>query len=149
MKINIFTNYYYGVSLLISVWILLLAISRIIKSDLNRKKQIIFLTVGIELFSCYFLFYWMDFKLFGGINGILKNYDYEQYGLFGMTIFMAFIGYIIVRFKAFNIKMLATNALVVALVILIGSELFFTDNTTIQILVLVLSRFRSVLDICS
>ncbi|MCX6766030.1 MAG: HAMP domain-containing sensor histidine kinase [Candidatus Moranbacteria bacterium] len=68
-------------------------------------------------------------------KGIVKNFNIEQYGLFGMTIFMAFLGYLIVKFKAFNIKMLAAQALVVSLVVLIGSMFAFVETTTSKILV--------------
>ena len=58
-----------------------------------------------------------------------------MYGFFGMTIFIGFLSYLIVRFKAFNIKVLAAQALVLALVALIASEFFFVRSTINQILV--------------
>jgi len=48
-----------------------------------------------------------------------------------------FLGYLIVRFKAFDIKMVGAQALVWALVILVGSEFFFVTSLTNQILVAV------------
>jgi signal transduction histidine kinase len=54
--------------------------------------------------------------------------------LFGMPIFMGFLAYLIVKYKAFNIKLLATQALVVALVVLIGSQFFFIVSNTNKIL---------------
>jgi len=53
-----------------------------------------------------------------------------------MPIFLAFLAYLIVKYKAFEIKLIATQALVVGLVILIGSELFFAKDATNQILIL-------------
>jgi signal transduction histidine kinase len=49
-------------------------------------------------------------------------------------IFLGLIVYAITRYKLFNIKLIATQVLVVALVILIGSQLFFIQNTTNKIL---------------
>jgi signal transduction histidine kinase len=43
---------------------------------------------------------------------------------------MAFLAYLIVRYQAFNIKLIGTQALVAALFILIGSQFFFIQNST-------------------
>jgi signal transduction histidine kinase len=61
-------------------------------------------------------------------NGYITNFNIEPYGLFGMIIFMTLLAYIIVKFKAFNTKLLATQALVWALVVLIGSEFLFIQS---------------------
>lgn len=42
-----------------------------------------------------------------------------------MPIFLGLLAYLIVRYQAFNVKIIATQALVVTLAILIGSQLFF------------------------
>jgi signal transduction histidine kinase len=47
-----------------------------------------------------------------------------------MPVFMGFLAYLIVRYKAFDIKLIAAQALVVALVILVGSQFFFIQNPT-------------------
>jgi signal transduction histidine kinase len=51
-----------------------------------------------------------------------------------MTIFIAFLTYIIVQYKAFNIKLVAAQALVASLIILIGSQFFFIKSAINQIL---------------
>jgi signal transduction histidine kinase len=61
-------------------------------------------------------------------QGFIQDYGLEQYGLFGMTIFMAFLAYLIVQYEAFNTKLLGTQALVVALILLIGSQFFFVKT---------------------
>ena len=50
------------------------------------------------------------------------------------AIFIAFLAYIIVRYKAFSIKLIAAQALVFALVILIGSQFFFIRNPVNKVL---------------
>ncbi|MDP3957495.1 MAG: HAMP domain-containing sensor histidine kinase [bacterium] len=52
-----------------------------------------------------------------------------------MPVFIGFLAYLIVRYKAFNIKLIGTQALVVAQFILIGSMFFFAQSLTNQILV--------------
>jgi len=61
--------------------------------------------------------------------GILPDSRLEMYGLFGIIIFMIFISILVVRFKAFNAKLIATQALIVGLVVLIGSQFFFIQTT--------------------
>jgi len=51
-----------------------------------------------------------------------------------MVIFMAFLAYLIVKFKAFDIKLIGAQALVWALVILVGSQFLFVQSLTAQIL---------------
>ena len=62
------------------------------------------------------------------------NSSLEFYGLFGMTIFMVLMGILIVRFKTFNVGTTASQALVVALLILVASQ--FTYATTVTSMVL-------------
>jgi signal transduction histidine kinase len=69
--------------------------------------------------------------------GFKNSFELEQYGLFGMTFFMGMLAYLIVKFKAFNIKLLGAQALVLALVALIGSELFFAESATNRTLILI------------
>jgi len=51
-----------------------------------------------------------------------------------MPIFIGFLAYLIVKYKAFNVKLIASQALVVGLIIGIGAQFFFIQNTTNQIL---------------
>ncbi|MFZ2975016.1 MAG: HAMP domain-containing sensor histidine kinase [Candidatus Moraniibacteriota bacterium] len=97
------------------------------------KKQIILLTVGIELFL-------LSFFISGFLasymveKGLISDFGLEQYGLFGMTFFMAMLAYLIVKFEAFNVKMIGAQALVIGLVVLIGSQFFFIRSFINQIL---------------
>jgi len=120
-----YNNYCYGVGFLMFLWILVLLISRYRKAEKEMKKQIILLGFGIELFL-------LSFFTSGYIASLLteNSYNLEFYGLFGMTFFMAMLAYLIVQFQAFHIKLLGAQALVVSLVILIGSQFFFADSPT-------------------
>jgi signal transduction histidine kinase len=119
--------YYQGLCLAIFLWILIYGIYKYVKEKTAFKRQILLLIVGIELFL-------FSFFITGYLSGLIDNFEFEQYGLFGMTFFMVFLAYLIVKFKAFNIKLISAQALVWASVILIGSEFFFIQNNINRIL---------------
>lgn len=124
-----FTNYYYGIGLVAFFSILVLAWLMYRKRYGESRIQLLLFTFGIELFLLSFFIagflasYLVD-------NGLLSDYSFEQYGLFGMTFFMAFLAYLIVRYKAFDIHLLGTQSLVVSLIFLIGSQFFFVKTRT-------------------
>ena len=119
-----FTNYYHLLGRVVLLWIFVLAIHRYRRVIGHEEKQQIFLfSLGIELFLAAFF-------LAGYISSLLDNFLILIYGLFGMPIFMGFLAYLIVRYQAFNIKVIATQALVVTLAVLIGSQLFFIKSQT-------------------
>src|SRR3989344_1052150 len=106
------------------IWILFLLIRQYRVAASDFRKQIILMGVGIELFL--FSFFGMEFvATYLTRIGLLPSSEIEIYGLFGMVIFMVYISILMVRFKTFNIKLLATQALIWGLVILIGSQFFF------------------------
>ena len=106
------------------VWILVLLIWQYRAAVSDFRKQIILMGVGIELFL--FSFFGMEFlATYLAKIGALPDSQLELYGLFGMVIFMIYISILIVKFQTFHIKLLATQALVWGLVILIGSQFFF------------------------
>ena len=89
----------------------------------NDKKSVIIFTIGIFLFLFLLVFTWQ-------IASIMDNFELEQYGLFGMVIFLGFLGYLIVRFKAFDIKMIGAQALIFGLIVIIGSQFFYASSAT-------------------
>lgn len=120
---GILVKYFYffqGVSL---VWILSYLINkyRTVTSDMDKKKVGIF-GVGIFLFLASFS--WGN--LFGSLT---LQWELEQYGLFGMPIFIGFLAFLIVRYQAFDMKLAGAQALVAGLIILIGSQFFFIKTT--------------------
>lgn len=130
----IFKTYYVLLGILGMIWIFCLLIQSYITAIGKFRQQIILMGLGIELFL--FLFFTMTFlaSYLAGF-GLIEDSNIEMYGLFGMTAFMIFIGILIVQFKAFNVKILAAQALLISLVILISSEFFFVDTTANKVLV--------------
>ena len=100
------------------------------------RRILTLITIGIELFLLWF------FATVWGVSYLIdsgyiaySNYNMEQYGLFSMPIFMAFLAYVTVKYKMFNVKLIATQVLVIGLLFLIGSQFFFVESTTNYILV--------------
>lgn len=124
-----FVSYFLSLGLLSFLVIPIISGSAFSKKgqSLQKKKQIFYATLGIELFlmsfflSSFLASYLVEY-------GVLSDFGLEMYGLFGMIIFMAFLTFLIVRFRAFNIRLLGAQALVISLVILIGSEFLFVEN---------------------
>ncbi|MFA5925453.1 MAG: ATP-binding protein [Parcubacteria group bacterium] len=121
-------NYDNIIEVFISIWIAVVLVRKYIKVEKVQKKQVLLLATGIILFL-------VSFFITSYIAYAINIFSLEVYGLFGMTIFLGFLTYLIVKFKAFNIKLIASQALVMGLVILIGSEFFFAENSTNQILI--------------
>jgi signal transduction histidine kinase len=125
---KLFTDYYYYFGLFISLWILWIIISKYRKAEKEVKKQILFFGIGVELFL-------FAFFVTGLLSSLTGEYTSEFYGLFGMVIFMGFLAYLIVKYKAFDIKLLGTQALVIASASLIGALLFYVNDIGGKILI--------------
>lgn len=93
------------------------------KLFINKKKrlQIALLTLGIGIFLYSRL-------IAGYISEQTFDYRYELYGLFGMIVFVGILAYLIVKYQEFNIKLIAAQALVTTLVMLVGAQFFFVRN---------------------
>lgn len=117
---GILWQYTYSVEILVAFFVLLIPIFFLIRGKVepSLRKQLLLITFGA--FSFLILF------SFGNIVGsFTEDWSYGQYGLFGMPVFIGFLAYLIVRYQTFNIKLLAVQALVMTLAVLIGAQLFF------------------------
>lgn len=98
------------------------------KSDYRNRIVVI----GVSL-----LLFFTTFAITDYISVQTNVYEIGLYGLFVMPIFLGLIVYAIVRYKAFNIEVLSAQVLVVALVMLIGSQFFFIQSTANRIMNLI------------
>ena len=125
----LFQFYRIAFGVLAMLWILVLLIRKYRSSTADFRKQIVLMGVGIESFL--FLFFTVTFLAAYLTNiGVVSDSRLEFYGLFGMPIFMIFIGILIVRFKTFNAKLFATQGLVFGTAVLIGAQLFTATGLT-------------------
>lgn len=130
---SIHSNYVYFAEFFILFWIFCLLIVGYRKSEKELKKQVLLLGSGIILFLTTFLSsgYISDY-LYN--KGYMWGYNVEQAGIFMMTVFLGFLTYMIVTYHAFKIKLLGAQALVVSLIILVGSQYFYATDTTSKVL---------------
>lgn len=121
--------YIYGFEIISIIIILLMAFKKIFKEKIesSEKTQFILLTIGITLFLGIFT----ATNILGNLTDL---YEINLVGPIGMVVFLAFLSYMIVKFKTFNIRVLATQVLIISLVILVGSQFFFIQNNTNRIL---------------
>lgn len=121
--------YYYILGLAIFIWNLIILIRGYLRVDYIFRKQILIFGLGIQFFL-------LSFFTTGFIASFLmeNSYSIEFISLFFMTFFMGMLAYMIVRFKAFNIKLIGAQALVVTLFILIAAQFAFIQNPTNMIL---------------
>lgn len=114
--------YTYAVELFSVIWIFFYSIRLYKKTvDTTSKKQIIFSTIGI-------IFFLLALSSGNLIGSFTEQWQYSQFGLFAMPIFIGILGYLVVQYNSFNIKLIATQALVWLLALLIGSQLFYPTN---------------------
>jgi signal transduction histidine kinase len=116
------TAYVYYIDIFYAATALLFGLWSIIISK-NNRKQIVISTIGVGAFIS--LFFSMEYIFTGYIFGNAFDYNFFVYAFFGMPILTGVLGYLIVKYKEFNVKLIATQALVGGLAILIGSQFFF------------------------
>lgn len=92
------------------------------------RKQVAILGTGVFLFLGMFA----ATNILGDTTFV---YEFNLWGPLGMVAFIALLAFMIVRYKTFDIKLFGAQALVFALVALIGSEFFFVETNTNRILV--------------
>ncbi len=100
--------------------------NKTINKKLNGQNTIVVLSTALFLGI---------FTLANILGEATKEYVIGLLGPIGMNLFLLMLTYMIVRFKAFNIKLAGAQALVIGLIVLIGSELFFVESTINTVLV--------------
>jgi signal transduction histidine kinase len=122
--------YFYLLEIISFLVLTMYLIKRNIYSTHQERRINILFSIGVFCF----LFSFSGANILGSITG---NWEIVQYGLFGMPIFMVFLIYLIVEYKIFNIRLIAAQALVIILVILVASQLFFVQNPTNRVLTII------------
>ncbi len=123
------TYYTYALELTFVLWILFVCTRAFRKAEAQFKKQIILIGAGSILFL-------MAFSYGNIIGSITENWELAQVGIFGMPIFLGFLSYLVVRYKAFTSKLIAAQALVWILGFAVSGLLFVRTIETIRYVVL-------------
>ncbi len=123
--------YGYFVEIVFTLWILILGMERFIKfKDKLQKRKVILTIAGA-------VFFLISFAMGNVVGSLLVDWEIGQYGLFGIPVFVAMISYIIVRYHAFNVKLIATQLLVSAIWFLTLAILFVRTIENVRVIVLV------------
>ncbi len=119
------SQYIYFVEIFFAILIATLSLVkyRTVGISVDSKKQILYMTLGILTFLLAF----SSGNIIGSLTG---DWALAQYGLFGMPVFMGFLAYLIVRFRAFDIKLIGAQALVMSLVLLVSAQFFYASSRT-------------------
>lgn len=136
---GILATYGYAIELLYVIAILTYSVKAITaKKIVGVVGKTFFLTVGILAFL-------LSFSL-GNITEVFtENWYIGQYGLFGAPIFAAFLAFLIVKYRAFNLKLIGAQVLVAALWFLLFAILFIRTVEITRIVVSITLLFVLVL----
>ncbi|MFA6227435.1 MAG: ATP-binding protein [Candidatus Paceibacterota bacterium] len=88
------------------------------KGDQVSKREALIFGVGSVIFLTIFY-------LSNILGEITKTYQINLFGPIGLIVFIGFMSFMIVRYGLFNIKLIGAQALVWALVILVGSQFLY------------------------
>lgn len=105
------------------VWLISFLVHQCIKNWRKNRKPVLLFSSGVAFFIS-------SFYIGNLVADLLDTWEFEQYGLFGMLVFLALLVIMIVKYEAFNIKILAAQALMGGFIVLIGAEYFFVSSTT-------------------
>lgn len=120
-------SYFYFFEVLISAWLLAYLGKKIVSSASENRKKVVYFSLGV-------LFFLLSFSGANIVASYTERWNILHYGLFGVPVFVGFLAYLIVRYRAFNVKLIGAQVLVLALIILVGSQFFFAKTLINQIL---------------
>lgn len=121
--------YLYPLEVISILWIIYICIRKfksLGKENVDRKK-ILYFMVGMASFLSLFV----GSNVIGQVTSIQ---EISFIGSLGMVIFIGLLAYLIVKYEAFNIKLLGAHALITAIIALIASQFFFIQNPTNKVL---------------
>ena len=139
-------NAVFGLSFLIFLTSLVYGFSGMRKLTVRaERRQALLVTIGVALFLLSF----SAAAYFASIANLLGSepdtFALEQYGYFGMAVFIALLAYVIVQYRAFNVGLLAAQALVVAQLVALVSVYTFARSLTNQVLIAVTLALTGIL----
>lgn len=94
--------------------------------DKSRKLRIMFGGVGTTLFLAIFSFVFLvtHLLIYYNIGSASEAYNISVYSLFGMPFLISFLGYLIAKYQAFDLKLTKTIGLIVLMMLLLLVNIF-------------------------
>jgi signal transduction histidine kinase len=104
--------------------------------DRTQKKEILLSSIGVSLFLGFFFLSTL------GVNLLINYYEswvdyaynFEIYGLFGMPVLLVYLGYLIVRYRAFDLRIFNAQALAISTIAIVAAQYAFLNNTATFVL---------------
>jgi len=122
------TKYKLAIELLVILYIIYISVYDFVKNkDKQTKGQIAVLSLSMVAFLT-------TFSLSEYISSVTGIYEINLYSLFVLPLFLIVIIFAITNFKTFNIKTSGMRLVVYILLILVGSQFFFLENSTTRLL---------------
>jgi signal transduction histidine kinase len=135
-------TYVYSAEIVVALWILIFSAIELKKpKNKQRRTELVLATGGIIAFL-------LSFSIGNILGSFGTDWELGQYGLFGMPIFVAFLTFLMVKYHTFKAQLLATEALIVGLGVLITSLLFVRKLENVQVIAavtLVITIFLGIL----
>jgi signal transduction histidine kinase len=123
-----YTTYIYAYETLTAIAVLFFGIKHFRSTNsLVDRSQGVLITFSVFLFLTIF-------TVSSIVGEVTLIYGVNLIGPIGLVIFVATLSYLIVHFRAFNIKLLGAQVLVWAMVILIGSQFLFIQSNINKVL---------------
>jgi signal transduction histidine kinase len=143
---TIYTYYYEAFIILVTLGFALIQYRK--TKDRTNKSKILLASAGVLTFMLVFFSATFLVSRFASTDASSYVYNYLIYGLFGMPIFLIYLGYLIVRYHAFDLRVFAAQALSASVVALIATQYaFLTDassfilNTVSLLLAIIISVY--------
>lgn len=129
---NVFlTNYKLGIELFVIVVIIAMTIYVFLREKKRERK------IQIGLVSISIIAFFVTFSVTEYISSNTGLYEINLYSLFILPVFLFMIIFAITHLSIFKIRTTATQLLVYVMIILVGSQFFFLENATNQVLTVI------------
>ncbi len=123
MKTGMFGSIFYIYCIILTLYILFLIIRKYFLLDKANKLKMKFFLIGILAFAILNLIFSILISYI-----FPENYKITQLGDFSAIIFIIFTAYAIVKHQLFNIKLITTETIVIALSLALLIEVFISEN---------------------
>lgn len=121
---NYLTLYKSGVEIFVMATIIVFSVWTTVKEKNKEIKH------QVNITAAALLLFFGTFTVTDYLSVQTNIYQIGLYGLFAMPFFLGLIVYSVVKYKTFNIKLLGAQALVGAVLALVGAQFFFISDTT-------------------
>jgi len=124
MKTGVLGNYFYLFTVILTIYILIALYRKNHELSEENKQKTRYFLIGTILYALANVIFSITIAFI-----FPNNYNYTQLGDFSAIIFLGFTAYSITKHQLFNIKVIATKAIVVLLSLILFVEIFISSST--------------------